>query len=534
MNFRFLEHFERRMKKVGLYAVLFRNNNNRAIWKEHGFEQSDEQVNVIFAILLYIMEQSLKEEICTMDDIASYFDELNMKYFQKSLTYQECKELCDFIINDVLCNKGKAMYFSGYNFMEEEKEALHVSVLQTRIVYLEGDVLRTSYSLSNDGYSMLLATLEVEDNMKLTIHEMIFKLHLEKATYDKAVEEVKNIFNQLRIRLHSMQEAMERIRRNALEYSVKEYREMLEENMKTLNQTSEKYDAYRHVVLQRVKELEEKDINLNKLEEKDLENLEYLKIIENYLNRAIDELQRLMIAHFEYKSLYANELEAISNISMVKRFSLRAEVFEQILDDASRIHSVQEFISPLLNAPLEKTYNLNRTFLLQKQVEEDKDAQEEIEEFDEAKWEEERREKIRVKLEKYQNCVRTILTSAKKKDGLTLRDLKAYCEQHPEEYKQLIPSVEIFKEVVIELLKNKKINLDELKEEQAENIYEIPTEFQLKNSLLDLSKEEGLDQIHTVCVTKLAGEDPVCFEHVSCEDHTRKTIICSNVMFECK
>ena len=45
---------------------------------------------------------------------------------------------------------------------------------------------------------MVLSTMEVENNLKLTINEMLFKLHLEKADYNKAVDDIKNIFNQLR------------------------------------------------------------------------------------------------------------------------------------------------------------------------------------------------------------------------------------------------------------------------------------------------------------------------------------------------
>ena len=533
MNFNFLDKFERRMKTVGLYSVLFRNSYQKTTWKNFGFERLDDQINVIFTVLLFIMEQSLKEEICTMDDITSYLDEVNMKYFQKGLTFQDCRELSDFIVNVILCNEGKAMYFKGYNFKEQEYEDLHISFIQNRVVYLEGEIRRTSYSLTNDGYTMLLATLELEGNMKLTIHEMIFKLHLEKATYDKAVEEVKNIFNQLRIRLQNMQEAMARIKRNALEYSVKEYRQLLEDNMNSLDQTSVKYEAYRQIVLQRVNELEEKDINLEKLEEKDLENLAYLKTIEKYLSRAIDELQKLMITHFDYKNLYTSELEAISQMSMVKRFSLRTEVYDKILDDVNLLTSMDEFLRPVLQAPLKKTYNLNKAFQLQKLVMKEEETEEELVDFDEEAWEEERRERIRLKLLKYKNSVSSIIKMAHEKNGISLREMKMLCDENPELKEQMIPSAEIFREVVIELLKSKSIDVKALRKEQSENVVELPTEFQLNISLLEVMKdEEELSDLSSVSARKIEGDEPVCFEHIKSADHTTKRIVCSNVYFD--
>ena len=57
------------MKNVGLYGVLIQNSIQKTSWKQFGFLKFDEQMNLIFAVMLYIMEQSLREENCTMDDI---------------------------------------------------------------------------------------------------------------------------------------------------------------------------------------------------------------------------------------------------------------------------------------------------------------------------------------------------------------------------------------------------------------------------------------------------------------------------------
>ena len=76
---------------------------------------------------------------------------------------------------------------------------MHISYVANRIVYLDQEVRRTSYYLTDDGYNLILSTLEIENNMKLTIHEMIFQMHLEKQSYDKAVDEIKNVFNLMRI-----------------------------------------------------------------------------------------------------------------------------------------------------------------------------------------------------------------------------------------------------------------------------------------------------------------------------------------------
>ena len=223
MQYDFLKHFPRRMKSVGLYAVLLQNSIQKTTWKQYGFLKSDEQINMIFAVLLYIMEQSLREEHCTMDDIGAYIDTVNMQHFQKQISYEECKELGDFIVNTILSNEGKVMYFDGFDFEANDYQNMHISYVANRIIYVDQELRRTSYYLTDDGYNLLLSTLEIENNMKLTVHEMIFQMHLEKQSYDKAVDEIKNVFNLLRVQLQKIQEAMGKISRNALNYSVLDY-----------------------------------------------------------------------------------------------------------------------------------------------------------------------------------------------------------------------------------------------------------------------------------------------------------------------
>ena len=167
MQYDFLQNFPKRMKHVGMYGLLIQNSLSKQIWKNYGFLSIDEQLNIIFSLLLYIMEQSLKEENCTMDEMGSFLDYVNQLYFRKNMSYEDCKELADFIVNIVLCNEGKAMYFEGYDYEEKSYQRMHVSYVGNKVVYLEEEIRRTSFYLTEDGYNLLLSTLEIESNMKL-------------------------------------------------------------------------------------------------------------------------------------------------------------------------------------------------------------------------------------------------------------------------------------------------------------------------------------------------------------------------------
>lgn len=536
MQYEFLKNFPKRMKNVGLYGVLIQNSIQKTSWKQFGFLKFDEQMNLIFAVMLYIMEQSLREENCTMDDIGAYIDTINTRYLGKEISYDDCRKLGDFVVNVILSNEGRAMYFDGYDFEENDYHIMHISYVANRIVYLDQEVRRTSYYLTDDGYNLILSTLEIENNMKLTIHEMIFQMHLEKQSYDKAVDEIKNVFNLMRIQLQKIQEAMGKIRRNALNYSVKDYEEILLENLDTISDTKEKFQKYRELVRSRVKKLEEENINVCRLGEKEEENLENLRIIESYLNRTIDEHQKILSSHFDLKALYTRELEALSQMSLIRRFSMRNDFYDKVLENPSALGNLDYFLRPLFNREPDKVYNLNKALLYQKpSVRNEDEDTEEMLDFDEDAYLKEQEEKRRQKLKRYESSLGFLLEQASEKGEISLSDIWKNIQENEknaeEMQQQLIPNVEIFKEIMVELIRNKEINMEALKKERSEFIQDQTADFQLNEMLLQLSEERFSDKkIGKIEVYRIEDGSTVTFDNVFCENGVKKSIRCSNIL----
>ena len=534
MQYEFLKDFPRRMKNVGLYAVLIQNSIQKTTWKQYGFLKTDEQINVIFALLLYVMEQSLKEENCTMDDIGAYLDAVNSGYLKKNLSYEDCRQLADFVVNVILSNEGKPMYFDGYDFEQDAYHIMHISYVENRIVYVDQEIRRTSYYLTDDGYNLLLSTLEIENNMKLSIHEMIFQMHLEKQSYDKAVDEIKNVFNLMRIQLQKIQEAMEKIRRNALNYSVKDYEEILHEDLETIRDTKEKFQRYREMVQGRVKELEEENINVRKLSPKEEEKLNNLRVIDTYLNRTIDEHQKILGRHFDLKALYTRELEQLSQMSLIRRFPLRTGLYDRILENAGALAGLEYFLRPLFNRDGEKIYNLNKAFQYQRLSKKNEEADtEEALDFDEEAWQAERERIQREKIKRYRKSLSCLIEKASEKGEISLQELGGSLTL--EEKEKLIPNVEIFKEIMVELIRNREIDIRELRKERSQFIQDSPGEFQINDMLLQLADEEQeelreKDRQAILETYRIDDGSTVVFHSVENERGEQKDILCSNVL----
>lgn len=532
MQYEFLKQFSKRMKHVGMYALLLQNSLAKQTWKQYGFMKTDEQINMIFAVMLYIMEQSLREESCTMDDIGAYIDNLNTNYFQKNMSYDDCKKLGDFIVNIVLSNEGRAMYFEGFDFEDRAYKIMNVSYIANRIIYVDEGIKRTSYYLTEDGYNLMLSTLEIENNMKLTIHEMIFKLHLEKQSYDKAVDEIKNVFNFMRIQLQKIEEAMLRVRRNALSYSVADYEALMLENMATIGDTKEKFMGYREMVKQRAQELEQQNINVRKLNAEEEEKLENLHIIEGYLNRTIDEHQKILNSHFDLKLLYDRELQSLAQMSLIQRFSIRTELYDKVLENPQTLENLDIFLRPLFHQEIPKIYNLNKSMELQrpirKKVEEDTD---ELLDFDEEQWQEELERKKKEKLKRYEDSLAFIIDAALKKGSLTLAELKEILQQDEQSQKVCIPTIDVFKEIMVELIRNREISIETLRKEKSEYITEQANDFQLNDMLLGLTEDSASRRrIKRIFVERLGDGAVVEFDNVRDELGNEKTIRCTNVI----
>ncbi len=533
MEYDFLDHFAKRMKNVGMYTVLMKNSMQKGTWKAYGIEKIDEQINFVFIVLLYIMEQSLKEEPCTIDDIGNYIDTINSRYFKKQLSYDMSKKLGEFIINVVFSDEGNAMYFDCFDFENRAYKIQNISYIANRVIELETEVRRTSYYLTDDGYNLLLGTLEIENNMKISIHEMIFQMHLEKAAYDRAVDDVKKVFDLLRIQLQKIQEAMRKIKTNALNYSVEDYKVIMEDNIEIIGETKKKFQQYRELVNIRVHELEEENINVKKLDKKGTDNLKNLKIIDGYLKRTIDEHQKILGNHFDLKTLYTRELEQLSQLALIKRFNLQTDLYDKIMEDASKLGDIDIFLRPLFNKDMDEIYNINKAFETQKPIRQKDDPDnDEVIEIEDDDWQEEQVRIYEEKMKRYAQCLDVILRFAYNRGSITLSEIK---RDLGDDINSLIPTVEVFREVIVELLKNAIIDIEGLRKERNEYLEQTGLEFHINElvlRLVDDSKE--FSKIAKIETNRIENGEVVVFDNVESENGIVRRIRCSDILFEVK
>lgn len=527
----FLKGFKKRMKFVGRYSVLCSNSFDKKTWKEFDINTKDEQMNMIFTILLYIMEYSLREEDCTMDDIASFVDDISYEYYERMLGFDKSKGLARFIVEDILGNAGVSMYFKIFDYENKEYDNINIRYIDNRVVYQDGGVKRTSYYLTDEGYNMVLATMEVENNLKFTINEMLFKLHLEKADYNKAVDDIKNIFGQLRKQSQRMEEAALAIKRNALSYSVEDYRIIMEDNISTVVDTREKFNIHKEFINEKIKEFEEKEMDTAEFTEKEKDNLNSLRIIGHYLTGTLDEHQKILEQHFDLKKLYDYELENYANMTLVQRFPFKSGIYDLILKDVLLLKNVDKIFNPLYVGHMDKIFNPEKMLEYQKRLKKSDIGEEDIElDFDEEEFNKEKELKRIERMEKYSGCIKAILDKVLEYKEIDLKTLKEMSTM--DDMGVLIPTVEIFREVIIEFLTEGSIDIVQLRKEQTEYLMDTSDGFVLNEMLLNIMDSPKYRRVSKIYVYQIDDKEFIHFKNVRDESGKIKNFRCSNIGFK--
>ena len=105
----YLADFASRMEHISeIASVICRRDRNLAIEASFGDNELD---NIIFAVLVHIMERSLTTNVrCTLEDIEDFLAEL-FKDYNREINESELRELTRYIVKDILQNKGESFKF---------------------------------------------------------------------------------------------------------------------------------------------------------------------------------------------------------------------------------------------------------------------------------------------------------------------------------------------------------------------------------------------------------------------------------------
>ena len=173
----YLDGFSKRMELVACMASVMHRRHTREI--EAWFEGS-ELDNILFSVLIHIMERTLTDESkCTLDDIETFLAEI-LPLYQRWLTPDQLRELTRYIIKDVLQNKGEPFTFGVMDYADGKMKTQSVRLIKD-LVDEESEIC---YVLEKQGFDMLFRSKEVDDELGFQMEEIrldkLIKMQLRK------------------------------------------------------------------------------------------------------------------------------------------------------------------------------------------------------------------------------------------------------------------------------------------------------------------------------------------------------------------
>lgn len=421
MNAELLHDMSQRTSTIALFGELFMLLRSKSqSLSGYGFEKTEDQIMLVFLTLRIIMEKTLAEESCTLDDLSASLTELNADLFHLPLSYESLRSIANLIVDQILSNGGEAIEFRAF---DQDEFYAHPMYLNSSVIY-EGNVKKASYRLSEDGFRLMLSTLEMEENMQLQFRDLVLKMQLERKNYSRALDEIRHIFEILKMKEIEFQDKLAQVRSDASLLSTSTYQAMIDENFQIMEDSEERFKHYSADVRSQIDELNEK-LEKSALEGEDYTNLQMLRKIHELLQRSLLALNSILKTLINFSSAFSDELSLQLRSSAFRKYSFTRLVMDPVFENSDLLEQMDTFLHALFIRNPEPQFSLYPAFEYRQLIarEDDDDFEEADEEYD-LQAQERRKEALRLQKEQLNESVRMFLEALlEKEDGrLTLAE----------------------------------------------------------------------------------------------------------------
>jgi flagellar biosynthesis chaperone FliJ len=465
-----LNGFEKRMKFINIVRTITEYkyaDNIRAIF---GAER-DKLTNIILAVMVYIKERTLSEDLdCTLADVQRFLEDIS-HVFSITASY-DSELLAKYIIIDVLQHGGEISTFQTFN-----SHTMSFDMLPIRLI----DEEHGKYTLTDDAFDFLFRIKDIDATLDYSVTRFKMQEYMRRDNYSEALYQSRELVSRIRNIKTGMNNFILRCRENISKVSVDEY-ESLVTRIRSLLE-----DEYKELI-EIQKNAEERAAKLSDAttagvtyEEAKKHRKALKEIIEN-IETTIDEQRSLINKKSNLSEQYGEILRENYRVVSFERLNFNSDIMVKIRKMNNMGDLAKYLLFPLTKPEFESQFSVENFYSAQKSF----DDIEEEENLDIENTEENReKEKIEKRNERYEEICCSVFSFMKDKDTFTTGDyidslrvseLKDFCSE------QALPYL---------LLSVYEIGIIDIEEwKKSENLEIQPMgEFELSWCLHQLSEE---------------------------------------------
>ncbi|MFA5479182.1 MAG: hypothetical protein WC337_04095 [Candidatus Muiribacteriota bacterium] len=526
-NFDFLEGFEKRMQLVAAVdSIINRKNKTKAI--EDKFETGEIE-NIIFSVLVYIMDKTLSEdEDCTINNISSFLSHI-LKYYKKSGL--DSFELANYIIKDILQNNGEKRTFHIMNYSKSMIE-FPVRLISDKIYETEQGY-KIKYYLTDAGYDFLFRTKEVDDEISFSVEEFKLRELIKRKNYKKALEQSKNLIQMVRQKKNDVLTFIQKIKENIYSVNVADYEKIIKSTYELLQQEYEVMNEIKIMIDKAQNKLDTEIENLSEDENIKKAKSEIFQIKRN-IETTINEQQSLIINRHNLSKIYIETIGDSFEHTLQKRFDIETSILS-VLEKMpeSRISELWKLFNPLFKPDVKKYLNILKLYEKQGKLQQEREEKDYSllihDEFDTDY------EKIIIKERNliYKEIVKELLNFGIINQKFRFGDFLEYLQKNVDDFNLFLKEHRIFK-TMLKLYEIGEVNIKLWQSEKENIIHNISGEFDISYCLFMVEEEKkDLFNIEKIIIEKT--DDKLIeykYEMIEQEIKVNKTVTVNDYLIE--
>lgn len=531
-----LEGYNKRVNCIGSYYLIATLANNRNKFKEFDNIQF---YNLLIQVLCYIFDRSLRRKNCLRDDIKDFIEEINRMDYKIMLSEDDLKDLANYIING-LTNSGKVYLFTYYSLEQEKHIDESIKIIEDKNVKINNQE-RLSYSLTTEGYRLLLSTKEYDELFQIQISQMIAKLRIEKGDYQGAKEDIYDIINTLEIHQQKIDNYIKIIKVNILYIKEEKYSTVIDTTVETLLEEMDKYEELKKEVKLLIKDKEdylEKDEDIDKEKIKNIRTqlLQMKELIDGIVlakSTATNLLSRVQDFREEFKEI----LKKLLTTPVIKRFNFKEEILDRLEKDSDFLLIIRELYISLFKVELPNRFNIGVAYQEQKLLN-TREIENEIVNKDELEIIEnkEKEERINYCENYYFDFFKYLIKYGLEKGQFTLEEfLKNYLKYDKVIYLEITKDSKLMRDIIIYFANQREsINIKKIIRMLENSAFSPNTDFQIERLIERLLVEdfELLNSVSHIKSNKIFEDEMKINTEINLETMTAVKLGIANIKFE--